>query len=191
MGRRWTAAVAVSLLGAATLTFSPSGAGGADCTVKGTSGRDELAGTSQDDVICGFGGSDVIEAKGGDDVVRGGKGRDEAKGGRGADRLLGGRGRDALEGGAGADEIRGGAGPDGGWGDSGSDRIYGGPGEDSLLVGWKGRDIIRGGDTGDYCIVVSDDRAPGDVVDGGPGFDNVFANPGDIVTNAESDECPD
>lgn len=66
------------------------------CTIKGTSGNDELQGSSVNDVICGYGGNDVISGSGGTDILKGGGGNDTIRGGAGKDAVYGGRGRDRL-----------------------------------------------------------------------------------------------
>ena len=73
------------------------------CTIKGTSGADELVGTKGDDVICGFRGNDVLRGRGGDDLLLGRRGDDVVHGGSGRDSLRGGRGEDRGFGGRGAD----------------------------------------------------------------------------------------
>jgi Ca2+-binding RTX toxin-like protein len=90
--------------------------GGTACTVKGTSGVDNLTGTSGADVICGLGGHDAIEGRGGADVLRGGSGVDDIEGGSGSDELYGGDGTDSLDA---VDGVRG------------NDASFGGPGTDS------------------------------------------------------------
>jgi Tol biopolymer transport system component len=93
-----------------------SSGGAISCTIKGTSGVDNLTGTSGADVICGLGGPDSIEGRGGADVLRGGSGTDTIEGGSGADELYGGDGADSLDA---ADGVRG------------NDASSGGPGADS------------------------------------------------------------
>jgi hypothetical protein len=206
LGRARVSLLVVSLMGTVLLPASHSDARrapgrsvfprelaavGQRCTIMGTAVQDHLIGTSKDDVICALGGFDAINAEDGDDVVFAGKGQDVVQGGAGSDRILLGRGRfEDARGGPGADEIRGGPAPDGLFGDRGSDRIYGGPGSDGLLDGGTGRDVIRGGPKQETCILAND-GAPGDFVDAGRGVDFVFADPGDIVINAEADECLD
>jgi hypothetical protein len=73
------------------------------CTIRGTTGDDELVGTEVRDVIC---------ARGGDDVIEGATGKDVVYAGPGADRVLGRPGNDVLIGGAGADVLNGGGGVD-------------------------------------------------------------------------------
>jgi Ca2+-binding RTX toxin-like protein len=84
------------------------------------------------------------------------------------DRLFGGTGNDTLLGGDGDDRLRGGLGDDVLHGQDGNDRLRGG----------RGRDTVYG-EAGDDRLVVRDGEA--DVVDCGPGFDRVRADPMDVV----------
>jgi hypothetical protein len=152
--------------GGATGQGSPT-VDGAECTIRGTSGRDVLTGTNGRDVICGFGGNDVIRARGGDDIVRGGAGNDRISGGAGDDIIDGGGGNDVLRGQSGADRLSGRAGDDALWGGAGNDAVRGQRGADRLSGG-AGKDVHRGG-SGRDLLVAADGRR--DTVDGGSGAD--------------------
>ena len=119
------------------------------CRFVGTRRRETLRGTPFMDILYGQGGNDIVVALGGPDRAHGGPGDDRVDGGAGHDRLDGGSGDDHLLGGRGADTIYAGA---------GRDRITGGHGND--------------------VIVVSGDPRPAwsDVVDCGPGRDEVRIN---------------
>lgn len=82
------------------------------CTLKGTSGVDELFGTDGDDVICAGAGSDIVHAGFGNDLVFGGTGDDVLEGLDGSDVLYGEGGADTLDGGLGLDVLEGGPGID-------------------------------------------------------------------------------
>lgn len=85
---------------------------GAQPTIFGTEGNDNLTGTAGDDVILGLGGADTISGGGGDDRLCGGSGNDHVTGGAGSDVLLGGAGDDRLDGGSGPDALSGQLGTD-------------------------------------------------------------------------------
>jgi Tol biopolymer transport system component len=82
------------------------------CTIRGTTGADELLGTDGPDVICGGGGADHVEAGAGADLVYGGRDDDTLNGMDGADILHGEHGADVLGGGASYDVLDGGVGTD-------------------------------------------------------------------------------
>lgn len=91
-------------------------------------------------------------------------------------------GNDALHGRAGDDTIRAGAGNDRAWGDQGADRIWGDTGSD-VIVGGAGRDRMYGSAGRDS--IDANDRAAGDLVDGGPGTDSCTINRGDVARGCE------
>ena len=66
------------------------------CTVTGTPADDTLIGTAGNDVICGGNGNDVIRGLGGNDRLLGGDGTDELQGGAGTDVIDGGAGTDVI-----------------------------------------------------------------------------------------------
>jgi len=112
--------------------FVPSTGGGGggggtpSCTIKGTSGPDNLVGTDARDVICGLAGNDTINGKGGDDFVTGDKGQDTIVGGAGSDNLKGGYGNDTLDARdstTGNDTMDGGQGTDKCTGDTGDSKV--------------------------------------------------------------------
>ncbi len=81
---------------------------GANVTILGTNGPDELFGqfgpTPVNDVIHGLGGDDIIDGGDGDDIICGGGGSDTLIGGTGNDVLIGGAlGFDVMDGGRGTD----------------------------------------------------------------------------------------
>ncbi|HXJ65018.1 MAG TPA: hypothetical protein VNN79_14780, partial [Actinomycetota bacterium] len=103
-----------------------SGGGNPACTIKGTSGNDNLVGTAGRDVICGLGGNDTINGKGGDDFLTGDKGQDTVVGGAGNDTLKGGYGNDKLDATDstnGNDKMDGGRGTDTCTGDTGDSKV--------------------------------------------------------------------
>jgi Ca2+-binding RTX toxin-like protein len=91
---------------------------------------------------------------------------------------------------AGPDVLFGSAGPDVICGLGGNDQLYGGNGND-VLLGGAGNDYLEGGAGHDTLLM-----GPGrdgfrsydgtrDVVDGGPGVDNGWADHFDVVRNVE------
>lgn len=105
-----------------------------DCTIRGTSGNDELEGTPGADVICGFGGNDTIEGRGGGDELRGNVGIDTLSGNGGNDLILGGVGADRL------------------FANIGEDRLFGQRGNDFLNTGdGDSNDLANGGANTDTC----------------------------------------
>ena len=179
-------AMAVALL-ALTIPMWSGGAAAApdDCTIEGTAGPDELVGTGGADVICGKGGRDDIEGKGGHDVLIGGDGGDTLVGGPGNDVLDGGGGPDGFFNGDGRDVIYGATGEDRHYFGAGDDRHYGEGGRD-FLNDLKGDDEMYGGPGNDFCLG-SFDSHPGDLVNGGPGVDVYFSDPGDDRVSVEDE----
>jgi len=133
-------AAALIDLTAATLDYSPTGAGvisfvdgvfggftiangvvienatggGGDDIIVGNAANNVLIGNAGADSILGRDGNDTIEGGDGNDMIEGGLGNDGLKGGIGADAITGGDGDDIVDGGAGlsADTLDGGAGID-------------------------------------------------------------------------------
>jgi Ca2+-binding RTX toxin-like protein len=138
------------------------------CTIRGTSGNDDLRGTRGDDVICAGPGDDEVFGAAGNDLMYLGAGNDVFRGGRGNDTIYGGRG------------------PDSGQGGPGDDRMFGGPHADSTIWDWAGDDLVAGGRGNDVCLDLLDGRS-GDQIRGGPGRDLYEADPGDEVRSAEID----
>jgi Ca2+-binding RTX toxin-like protein len=95
-----------------------------DCTIIGTSGRDQLNGTPGEDVICGLAGNDRLVGGGAGDTIRGAAGNDRLFGRAGRDLIKGGRGDDLMSGNRGRDRL---------FGDSGVDTARGGPGRDRCV----------------------------------------------------------
>lgn len=87
---------------------------------------------------------------------------------------------DDMNGTPGYDEIRGYGGADDIRGYGSGDDLYGGSGDD-IVVGYAGDDYMRGG-WGDDLMKAASDDSGGDFVDCGPGFDEVWADPGDAVS---------
>jgi len=116
----------------------------ADCTIRGTSGADDLRGTDARDVICGLGGDDEIRGRDGNDLLLGGPGDDDIGGDRDNDLIKGGTGSDNLSPGSGADRMKGGDGPE--------FCLWGGDGHgDDVVDGGAGRDRYTA-DPGDRVI---------------------------------------
>jgi Ca2+-binding RTX toxin-like protein len=118
--RIWYGAIALALLGAASVAVAPRAAShggdrqcfGRAATIVGTAEADVLVGTMQSDVIVGAGGKDKVFGLGGDDFLcagRSGSPKDYSKiqGGRGDDHILG-NSSWLFRGGGGDDVIRGG-----------------------------------------------------------------------------------
>jgi Ca2+-binding RTX toxin-like protein len=110
-----------------------------------------LAGTGGNDTLVGTGGADLILGGAGDDRLFGGNGNDWIFGGAGADSLWGEMGNDYLLGGTEADWLDGGLLDDGLDGGAGDDSVFGSDGYDQILI--------------------RDDQAIGDVIQGGPNTD--------------------
>jgi Ca2+-binding RTX toxin-like protein len=147
-------------------SFTPSPRAGPECTIVGTAGDDRLRGTQHDDVICALAGDDRVDGRRGNDTLILGPGMDMAGGGGGQDVIRAGADRDGpLEGGP------------------GNDRIYGRGGVDGMLD-WTGVDLLSGGAGDDICMNAGDGEG-GDVIRGGPGRDNFWADDGDRVFSVE------
>jgi hypothetical protein len=106
---------------------------------------------------------------GGNDDLSGGDDGDTLHGGGGTDTLRGGLGNDIEFGDAGNDVLKGGL--------TGNDVLNGGTGADAL-GGGPGRDVMRGGSGADKLFAKGDARGPGDVVNGGAGFDRATLDRG-------------
>jgi hemolysin type calcium-binding protein len=152
------------------------------CTILATRGDDRLVGTDGRDFLCGLGGADKIKGMGADDLIRGAGGRDLILGGSGEDRIWGGPGQDEIIGGGQYDVLRGGSRDDLLSGDEGADRIYGGGGRDFVSAP-EGKDRLRGGRRADSLC--AGDSVGDDDLNGGPGRDRFFADPGDQVRSVE------
>ena len=145
--------LAVAIVGDDTVSvlLNTTGEGpDARCTIKGTSGPDELVGTSSHDFICGFKGDDKITSRGGNDTVLGDKGHDTVLGGWGNDTLMGGIGRDTLRGGANKDHH---------YGQNSDDRLDARDGESF-------NDWAVGGEGADTCLADGEFNWSGDAVVG-------------------------
>lgn len=170
----------------------------------GNGGDDEVYGRAGNDDIWGGNGADRLYGEEGDDDVHGQGGNDpDVRGGPDADNLWGGGGNDAIFGDAGDDDIVGdGDGATGG--DIGTDTIDGGANSD-YVVGDNGsitdpapgggtdrtaspnqtegvRDVIRGGDGGDFLY---GEGGP-DEIYGGLGDDLIHGNGGNDLAWGES-----
>jgi Ca2+-binding RTX toxin-like protein len=164
-----TIGLAVLLVASAAFALDiecPPPIGGAACV--GTDDADVLDGTDGLDSIVGLGGNDTIRGLGAPDRLTGDGngatvgGDDELFGGDGSDHLFGGAGADLLSGEEGADEIAAGF-----LFDDGTDTVEGGPGNDTV-------NAVEG---------------QIDVIDCGPGRDNVEFDAGlDSVKRCEIKE---
>ena len=142
-----------------------------DCSgaCDGTAGNDTLRGSDGPDTMTGLGGADTLSGLAGNDNLFGDgqgdpnvDGPDRISGGGGADFLLGSGGADLLAGGRGGDLIEA---------REGSNRP---PGTDTV-TGGRGNDRIFAND------------GAKDVIDCGPGVDEVHFDPGlDTLANCEA-----
>jgi len=113
-----------------------------------------------DDLVEACSGDELVHLNDGDDTFMGGEGEDWVFGGAGADHVHGLGGSDHLEGGDGNDQVSGtfycdlASSAGNGMGDTSHNQVYGGNGDDEV--------------TGDLA---------GDVLDGGPGWDNGYGGP--------------
>jgi Ca2+-binding RTX toxin-like protein len=128
-----------------------------------------LTGAGNDNVICGSGGNNYVDLGEGDDIITGASAF--AAGLTADDTILGGPGNDTIDAG------------------NGDDTVDGGPGDDVIRgdvqgVRFGGRDTFDGGEGDDlidqWLGQVSDSTytTPGTrlQLDGGPGFDTLFAD---------------
>jgi Ca2+-binding RTX toxin-like protein len=180
-------------------------------TMKGNGGNNLMYGKGRADTMYGYGAKDFLNGGTGSDKLYPGKGiHNRALGGPGADTLYGGIDHDILNGGLGADKLYGGTKIDQlntGVGircggdctvttprpatlDSSDDVAYGGGDHDFFSVGWSegGVDRFYGEGGGDYFAANQSDMGPGpvtkEIVDCGPGTDEVVYDPGvDVVNN--------
>jgi Ca2+-binding RTX toxin-like protein len=110
---------------------------------------------------------------------------DNMQGDDGVNVMYGMNGGDSMDGGEGNNILNGGQGSDNIYGGNGVDRVSGGPGSDLITTGW-GNDIIYHGNrpllgtTG-----ASGPDGSKDIIDCGPGIDEVFIN------KADGDEAHD
>lgn len=193
--------------------------GGGDDVLIGGLGPDVLSGGRGRDTLVGGDDADVLDGGTQDDTLYGGSGQDRfpAPAERdGADVLSGGPGSDtadyrartapvtvSLDGLAndGADGERDTVGRyrwDAGLSGQASDveAVVGGSGADTLigdhlrnlLTGGAGADVLRGLDGEDVLDVL--DGAPGDLADGGGGFDSCAGDPGDGLASCNEPRCP-
>jgi Ca2+-binding RTX toxin-like protein len=172
----------------------------------GGSGDDIIFGYDGNDMLFGFGGHDILKGGGGADTMRGGTGDDEYYVDDAGDLVIenamegldevyssidyalpahverlhltgeavhgaGNELTNAIWGNANDNVLKGYGGKDVLEGGEGADVLYGGDGDDHLLGG-PGVDHLYGGDGQDDFII--DD--PGDIIDGGAGYDKVFAS---------------
>lgn len=111
-------------------------------------------------------GAVIENALGGsaDDILLGNTADNILSGGDGDDFIFGYDGSDLIFGGEGDDELDGGSGPDG---------MSGGVGRDTILIGDGDRAY---GDSGDDQFVVSGPVISGSAINGGAGYDTLFAS---------------
>ena len=121
----------------------------------GSSRANTLIGNVLANIMSGFAGNDVLRGAGGNDTLRGGLGLDQLFGDAGADWAYGEAGNDTAHGGLGNDTLLGGPGWDKLFGDAGNDRLDG------------------------------NDRARGDVLNGGAGTDTCIYDRGDVLVGCE------
>jgi len=133
---------------------------------------EEVFGGDFNDVFDGSGltgGIDFVRLRGdgGDDTLIGGEGDDKLYGGDHQDLLQGNDGNDFLVGGNGNDTLEGGAGID-------------------KLVGGQGNDNLSGGADNDIIIAATGvDPEGADIIDGGAGDDQIFADASDTVSGGD------
>lgn len=153
---------------------------------------ERIVGTNVTDTLCGGPAGTVLEGGGGADVLIGAQGNDVIYGGAGNDLLNGQAGDDQLYGQDGADNLNGGA---------GSDYVDGGDGDDPHVRGGGGSDTILGGAGNDvldelaFSTVLqgssTEELDAADVLDGGPGVDELDGNAGDDVMACTTDTIAD
>jgi len=153
--RKWKNGAAALVMGLVALTAFAGPASAA--TLVGDEADNTLVGTDGPDYILGHQGNDTLRGKAGRDLIRGGQGNDTEHGGAGSDVIFAGPGIDVVMGGRGDDTIF--ARARGDVPEPGADTVFGGPGDDTIFV--------RDGEP--------------DVVSCGSGFDEVFADPTDLV----------
>ena len=159
-------------------------------------------GTNKADNMTGDDGYNVMYAIGGNDSMYGGNGNDRLYGFEGNDGMNGEGGNDRMDGGNRDDNMNGGDGNDAMYGESpmalvgGNDIMNGGDGNDAMY-GNLGADTIKGGGGDDKIYHSnSNDTTPDgskDIIDCGPGQDEVWANvqdDGDGITNCEIPHLP-
>jgi Ca2+-binding RTX toxin-like protein len=182
----------VCLLGTIFADFIDDAGQNKNC-LKGFAGNDILAGFTNDDLIDGGDGDDQLFGESGNEslfathYIDGWNGNDRINPGSGNDQALGFAGNDRIDGALTATAPNG-VSLGNGWqtDDQGNDRLAGESGNDTI-VDWVGLDQAFGG-TGNDTINVRDGSG-GDFVDAGENlfdFDQVFADSGDTVLNAES-----
>ena len=117
--------------------------------------EDSITGTDHTDIITGTGKAEQISGLGGGDQINGRGGNDLIQGGRGPDEVADGLGQDSVYGGAGKDNLIGQG------GDTSLDHFYAGGGDDTVQP--------------------VDRPAVKDVVNCGPGTDEVYADEADVI----------
>ncbi|WP_224815476.1 M10 family metallopeptidase C-terminal domain-containing protein [Hasllibacter sp. MH4015] len=147
---------------------------GADNTLDGGRGLDEIHGGTGNDTIYGGSHNDILHGGAGGDAIAGELGNDTIYGGGDADRITGGNGNDLLDGGMGNDVLNGGRGDDLLLGGNRNDRLFG-TFDDDTLMGGEGDDLLRGGTQNDHL----DGGAGDDALFGGAGFDILIGGAGD------------
>ncbi|MBI84895.1 MAG: hypothetical protein CMJ81_17005, partial [Planctomycetaceae bacterium] len=172
--------------GAADLLF---GDGERD-QIHGQDGDDQIRGGDGHDDLFGEAGADTIHGEAGDDQAYGGAGGDTLHGGADNDILFGQTGGDTLNGDGGDDYLDGGPGMDTLNGGLANDVLFAGTGLGNVLNGNEGDDRITGADEGaDTDPDFSDANYFGDVIDGGPGNDQIWALGGaDLILGGEDDD---
>ena len=171
-------------------------------TIRSRAGQDRVdAGPGNDRVSLGAGawsrprrgdwawgrrGNDVLKGNDGVDALYGGKGSDILRGGRGIDWLIGNSGSDRLYGGPSRDHMHSGNLATGAQ-TGGDDLLFGGSGPDAIYIA-DGRQFVMS-EAGDDLIVIFLDDGRADLIDCGPGDDEVYQydgiDPHDSFVNCE------
>ncbi|MGA9277440.1 cell wall-binding repeat-containing protein, partial [Ilumatobacter sp.] len=160
---------------------------------------DRIQGGQGDDALWGYGGADRIEGGSGNDAIVAGDDDDIITDSFGDDNIKGGHGNDAIDAGPGIDLILGGSGNDfinkpvdnsdgaTGFFGTGNDIFLGGTGRDTPIAN-EGDDWLEGGPHADLLIgdnsqqFQNDTIGGDDILNGGPGSDDMDAEGGDDIT---------
>ena len=170
---------ASALLGCESTLCCPAGLK----IIEGSASDDKLMGRGGPECLVALDGNDRVDGKAHGDTLLLGDGNDIGYGRSGPDIIFGHGGDDTLIGDGQADRLYGGPGNDHLLGYTHSDELFGGEGDDQIDAG-AGDDLVRGGkgidrtfgEAGDDTFVIGavcEVSNPGEVVDGGPGFDRV------------------
>ncbi|MEM8591764.1 MAG: calcium-binding protein [Pseudomonadota bacterium] len=171
--------------------------GGGDDNLSAGAGDDTILGGPGRDLILGGDGEDDLNGEQWNDVLLGGDGDDTLTGEAGADLILGEDGDDIIDAGTWGDVALGGDGADQISGGIGSDFLHGGLVTDNDLpfetlieavdIGRSGGD----GEVGEELTVTAFHDDDVDVLNGGPGGDELFLGAGDIGTGGSEGDVFD